>query len=99
MTDREKNKLDAAIDAALAKYATVEPRPGLEDRILANLRAQSTAPHPALWRWALAGTLTGIAVMVTVLVWRPDRSEHPLLANHPTTIEQIHRSPNPPITT
>ena len=32
--------LDRELNSALAKYATVEPRLGLEDRVLANLRAE-----------------------------------------------------------
>ena len=36
----ERDPLDRDLDAALAKYAAVEPRAGLEDRVLANLRAE-----------------------------------------------------------
>ena len=38
---RESDDLDRALDAALAKYTSVEPRAGLDERILANLRAVS----------------------------------------------------------
>jgi len=59
--------LDRVLDAALAEYSTVEPRAGLEDRILANLRAAVRPQRPSLWRWGLAATaltviLIGIAL-------------------------------------
>jgi hypothetical protein len=57
-------RLDRELDAALAKYATAEPRPNLQDRILANLRAeQKRAPEHARWRWAAAA----MAVLVLFL--------------------------------
>ncbi len=41
MADQEKDKqmqIDEMLDSMLANYSSVEPRPGLETRILANLR-------------------------------------------------------------
>ena len=40
MTNRKQDEFDRMLDAALAKYAAVEPRTGLEERVLANLRAE-----------------------------------------------------------
>jgi len=36
----EGQVIDRELDTALAKYAAVEPRAGLNDRILANLKAE-----------------------------------------------------------
>jgi hypothetical protein len=36
----ENSERDRELDAALARYSAVEPRPGLEQRVLANLRAE-----------------------------------------------------------
>ena len=47
MADQKKDgqekdhKLDAMLDNLLSTYSSVEPRPGLETRILANLREES----------------------------------------------------------
>ncbi|MGA2102058.1 MAG: hypothetical protein ABSG34_13185 [Candidatus Sulfotelmatobacter sp.] len=92
--------IDAVLDAALAKYAAVEPRAGLEERLLANLR---TGPEPvtgrAWWRWGLAGALAAIVIVAAALTWRGGRSAHLLMADHPTTAEQIRRAGKPPAAT
>jgi hypothetical protein len=89
--------LDLALDAALTRYAGVEPRAGLEDRILANLRAQrQLAQFPAWWRWGVVGALSAIVIVAMTLAWRAGRSAHLPMANHPTTTEQIRRAASPP---
>ncbi len=99
MTDREQNDLDSAIDAALAKCTAVEPRTGLEERILANLSAERTKEVlGAWWRWRRAGALAAIVIVVIALAWRQDRSAHPPIGIHPSTTEQIRRAANPPTT-
>jgi len=89
--------IDAVLDAALAKYAAVEPRAGLEERLLANLR---TGPEPvtgrAWWRWGLAGALAAIVIVAATLRWKSGTSAHLPMANHPTATEQIGRAANPP---
>jgi len=84
--DENHDELDSALDVALAKYAAVEPRPGLEDRVLANLRAeQSRAPERAWWRWGLAGALATVVVVALALAWRSGKPDPPVIANHPST--------------
>ncbi len=64
--DRER-EVDRWLDAALSQYGNVEPRAGLESRVLANLQSASrrrTTPHG--WWWALgmiAATLAIVAAM------------------------------------
>ena len=61
--ERENDALDRALDAALAKYSAVEPRAGLQERVLANLQAQRGNAGAAAWRyWAAAGAMA-------VLIW------------------------------
>jgi hypothetical protein len=43
MTNGKPDEFDRMLDAALAKYAAVEPRTGLEERVLANLRPSRRA--------------------------------------------------------
>jgi len=71
-TDRQDagDDLDRLLDAALAKYAQVEPRAGLENRVLATLQAErSRLPQRDWWRWSVAGAVA-VVVVVVVLTWR-----------------------------
>lgn len=66
----DNDKLDRAIDAALARYSAVDPRVGLEGRILATLRAErSRLPKRAGWRWSLAAALAAVFVVAIALAW------------------------------
>lgn len=88
----EGDVLDREVDAALAKYAAVKPRPGLEERILANLRSQQThAVDRAWWKWGLAGALAAV-VVVAALTLRSGKPLPPQIVQHPSKIEH---SPNP----
>ncbi|MCI0403833.1 MAG: hypothetical protein L0212_09955 [Acidobacteria bacterium] len=70
---------DKLLDAGLARYSQAEPRPGLEQRILAGLRAQ---PRPSFWldwRWAsaLATVAVPLLVIVIFLMRQPSAPEMP----------------------
>jgi hypothetical protein len=81
--DTSENELDRALDAALAKYSAVDPRTGLEDRVLANLRAQPDAmPGHAWWRWGLAIAITAV-VIVAVGVASRSAKHSPQLVKSP----------------
>jgi hypothetical protein len=61
--------VDEQLNAALKEYGAVEPRPGLENRILANLRGASKQETSRTWHWwpvlaAVAGMLLiGAAIL------------------------------------
>jgi hypothetical protein len=79
---------DRKLDAALAKYTAVEPRAGLESRILANLRAKrEEMPHHAWWQWSWA---VAAAVFITgaLFVWRSVGPSHPQIAKQPAAAQQ-----------
>jgi hypothetical protein len=83
---RSYDALDGELDAALAKYATVEPRAGLEQRVLTNLQAEREKIASRSWRrWpvtvALAATVT-IAVGVS-LTWRSPKTSPAVSVNRP----------------
>lgn len=72
MADQKKDKeMDELLDSLLANYSSAEPRPGLETRILANLRdsAVKEASHGG-WniKWIWAGVVTAAIIMAAVLI-------------------------------
>jgi hypothetical protein len=67
----ETDALDRELDAALARYAAVEPRAGLEDRVLAHLQAERelSSAHAA-WGWPQVTALAAaVVIVVAVSVW------------------------------
>lgn len=88
-----EDELDCLLDAALAKYVDADPRPGLENRVLANLRCGQSSTNP-WWRWGLAAALAAILI-VLVSSLRSNRS-HPTTAN-PTQVTPSRRIPSQPI--
>jgi hypothetical protein len=109
MTHKDQNRVDAGwqsendplgreLDAALAKYAEVEPRAGLEGRVLANLRAGRTqASDRAWWRWSIAGALAAVAVVALALAWKSGKPSHPVVATHPPAATQSTKEPAPQV--
>jgi hypothetical protein len=98
----EHNELERALDAALAKYAAVDPRPGLEERVLAHLRA---APVPSGWMTWKRWTAAGFAVVAIVLAfglamtWRTNRHSQPTIANHSSAPPQPQPQAETPVAT
>ena len=88
---RADDELDRALDEALAKYAAVEPRAGLEGRILANLHTQPVVSRTAWWTWSLAAALAVSLLVAVALNWRA-RPTPPVVAEHKPVPPQV--SPN-----
>jgi hypothetical protein len=62
----ESSERDRELDAALATYAAVEPRTGVEQRVLANLRAERQRLAARGWRrWP---ALAALAVAASIAV-------------------------------
>jgi hypothetical protein len=84
-------QLEALLDSLLSRYSAAEPRPGLDKRILANLR-QAEGPKPRFWtRPWLLGTAAALAALVLVLAFlRPAQPSHvaPIQARKPETSPQ-----------
>jgi len=59
-----EDALDRELDAALAKYALAEPRAGLEERVLANLRGAQKHAAAGWWRWTAAAALAAAVILV-----------------------------------
>lgn len=96
--DQPGDAIDRALDAALAKYSGIEPRAGLEERVLAHLHAEPLSPtRPAWLQWGLAGSVVAIVIMavliMAVLTWRLSRASHSVVANHPPVTIQRPSTP------
>jgi len=77
--------LDLELDAALARYAAVEPRTGLEERILANLRAErERVPAHAWWRWTAVAAVAAMLLLALTLWWRSGERRRDNVAGHPS---------------
>jgi hypothetical protein len=66
--NRNKREVEQWLDEALSQYAKVEPRPGLEARVLARLAAdQQESTHN--WRWWNVLALSTEVVALVALFW------------------------------
>jgi hypothetical protein len=66
MERRDRDQFDQLLDGALQQYGNVEPRVGLEGRVLANLKAQNRfVPHR---RWASVFAITAGICAVSLIV-------------------------------
>ena len=72
MIDPEKDKqMDEMLDSMLANYSAAEPSPGLETRILANLREAEKKEAPHGWwnfKWIWAGAVAAAIIVAAVLI-------------------------------
>ncbi len=77
MEDKQSNHfIDELLEGTLARYRSAEPRPGLEERVLANLRAGSR-PMPWLrWAWLLAAPAAALAVGAVVFYFAGRHEPH-----------------------
>jgi hypothetical protein len=77
-------ELDRLLDAALKQYAAVQPREGLQGRILARMRSETaeSASH-AWWRWLSAAAAVGALAVVIAMTLRPHARPQPMVAQHP----------------
>lgn len=77
--------VDELWDASLARYRSYEPRPGLETRVLAGVRAKGRAGRRRVWALALAGTAAAMAFIVGAVIYvaRPPPAPAPLAATRP----------------
>jgi hypothetical protein len=73
MSDRTDKKLDELLDCALAEYSNVEPRVGLENRILAGLESGRKRNWIWEWKWGVA---FAVAVLILVIVLIPHEKKN-----------------------
>ena len=98
LSGEQDRKLDEMLDSMLSEYSAVEPRPGLETRILANVRdaaAVRRAPWRFIWIWAGASTVAALVILLFVVYLSPKKMQ-------PAALPVASRSPDrkapPPLT-
>lgn len=67
---KHDEQFDRLLDDALKSYAAVEPRSGLEQRVLANLRSAPAPVHHGWLRWAAVTAACLVVASVAVLELR-----------------------------
>ncbi len=83
--EERERMLDRLLDDALAARSE-EPRPGLEDRILAQLRAQ---PERRLWwQWAWAPAVAALVIVAIGVYVAQKRQSEPRIAETQRRTEQ-----------
>jgi hypothetical protein len=83
----EDHILDRELDAALARYAAIEPRAGLEDRVLANLRAErENAAARTWWRWPALGAAAAVLIIAAVFLMRRPGKPTPEIEAHQAAV-------------
>jgi hypothetical protein len=72
--------VDHMLDAALMQYGLVEPREGLEDRILAHLRSESlNLPRRTWWGWCIGAAVVATLAMLLAVPWKPNPQSHDIV--------------------
>jgi hypothetical protein len=88
------DELDVALDAALAKYAAVEPRAGLEERVLAHVREEhARGADRGWWGWGLGAAVVAVFAGAVALAWRSGKPSQPVIANHPSVVAPSSKAP------
>lgn len=81
---------DAWLDAALTQYGQAEPRPGLENRVLASLRAERERISARKWLWwsALAAVSAVFVIALGVVLASLNSYKAPVAKRNSASVEQ-----------
>jgi len=76
--DNHDRRLEEMLDSMLSNYSDEQPRPGLETRVLATLRAQSAQKQDRapFWRWLWSGA-AALALVAIALAFYIGRLQTP----------------------
>ena len=79
------DETDRLLDRALQQYSAVQPREGLENRILAHLRSHTSQRAVHSWRgWLTAAAAVGALAVIITMALRPHAIPQPKIAQHPS---------------
>ena len=94
MSHENDQKLDEMLDAMLSAYSSVEPRPGLETRIVASLREYSCSRERSWnFRWMWGGIAPASAAIVLLLIHFSRPQQRPQTAPQLATRPQQREAP------
>jgi len=96
MADLKKNKqIDEILDSLLAQYSDVEPRSGLEQRILANLGDRARNETVPWWsvKWLWAGAAVAAVIIVAAVLTAGRRH---VIAPIPSVVQTQQHAPQQP---
>ncbi|MFZ0317747.1 MAG: hypothetical protein WAL56_01370 [Candidatus Sulfotelmatobacter sp.] len=83
----QSNALDREIDAVLAQYSA-EPRAGIEERVLANLRIErERSPARGWWQWTTVAALVTLLLAASIVFWRSVQQSRHYAARPSQTIQ------------
>jgi hypothetical protein len=98
-TEDNNQSAEKWLDTALKQYGEAEPRPGLENRVLANLDAQRAQLTLRPWWWRPTAAVVAVAVLAAaglLLRRHPEVTVKSKTANQ-ATIAGETTEPEPPI--
>jgi cytoskeletal protein RodZ len=84
----QEHKVEELLDSMLAAYSAVAPRPGLETRVLANLKAAREKQRPWFglqWMWAGAAAAVIAGIALIFLLRSGERQQTPAIETVRTT--------------
>jgi hypothetical protein len=84
------------LDAAMKQYGEAEPRPGLENRVLATLHAEQARLSSRPWRWRPAAAAVTIVVL-TVAGFLLRRRPAGVTISNQAAVAIGTREPEPPV--
>jgi hypothetical protein len=96
---QKDQKLDAMLDSLLSTYASAEPRPGLETRILANLQEESVKTSGGwslILMWAGGAAVAVAAILLAAYLFRPAPQQAPQVVVNPTAPQIVAPVHTPP---
>jgi hypothetical protein len=93
--DEHDRFVDDLLDASLARYCSVVPRPGLENRILARFRIEQVAAPWRAWAWRMgAGLAAAGAILAVVSAAYRWRLQAPIsVTQPPRPVRKVEVSP------
>lgn len=89
--DEQNPFVDTWLDEALRQHGAIEPRRGLEDRILAHLRAEShRTVRTARW-WPVLATAAAVLLVTAVFMSTQHHRSPGVVVSHPAIPQSLHR--------
>ena len=93
--DEKERFIDEWLDRTLTQYGQAEPRPGLENRVLAAVRAERVRARPLRWRWqpVLAALSAGLLIAAAMhpVRWKSANLQPPLAKQTPGEQRMLQR--------